>query len=199
MIVVLIEDQALLRSTLITALSQLPEYHLAAYSDKASDAVQLCRAHHPDLVIMDIFTSDGNGIDCAAEVKRLFPAVKVMILTGVEDDRLVQAAEEAGADLFAYKSLSLEEFVQLLGNAGKPYRIFPTPKAAGTDHPVFTQLEIQMLELLAKGRTSREIASELFLGYGTVRVYISRMYAATGMKTRAQLVAYAITNNVIKP
>lgn len=197
--VVLIEDQTLLRSTLITALSQLPAYRLAAYSDKASDAVRLCQAHHPDLVIMDIFTNDGNGIDCAAEVKRLFPSVKIMILTGVEDDRLVKAAEDAGVDLFAHKSLSLEEFVQLLGNAEKPYRIFPARKTVDTNYPEFTRLEIQMLELLAKGRTSREIASELYLGYGTVRVYISRMYAATGMKTRAQLVAYAIGNGIIKP
>jgi DNA-binding NarL/FixJ family response regulator len=197
--VLLIEDQALLGSALAKALGQSQEIELIGFSDKASEALALCCSLSPDIVIMDIFTVDGNGIECTALIKREFPLIKVLILTGVEDDRLVKAAEAAGADLFAHKSISLDDLLELLRNAHKPYRIFPRISAEAMAMPALSDLELRILQLLAKGKTSREVASELFLSYGTVRVYISRMYATTGMKSRAQLVAYALRCGMIAP
>ena len=190
--VVLIEDQILLSSTLVKALEQSPDIEVAGQSDKASDAMQLCQANNPDIVIMDVFTRDGNGIECTAQLKQAFPDIKVMIMTGVEDERLVRAAEEAGADLFVWKNLSLEDLTAFIRNANKPYRVFPGI-ASDVPAPVkFTEVDKRILQLLAQGKSSREIAAELYLGYGTVRLYISRMYTATGFKSRAQLVAHAL-------
>jgi len=194
---VLIEDQILLSSTLIKALGQIPDISIAAYSDKASEAINLCRMHHPDLVIMDIFTNGGSGIEATAQIKQLFPEIKVFILTGIEDDHLIKAAEDAGADIFARKSMSLDELTEFIQLAHKPYRIFPG-KQYGTGKPVkLSDLEIRIIRLLAKGKSTREIASDLFLSYGTVRVYISHLYMTTGFKSRAQLVAFALRNNMI--
>ncbi len=106
--VILIEDQTLLSSTLAKALEQSPDIEIAGMSDKATEAMQLCRKYDPDVVIMDVFTKEGNGIECTARLKRAFPHIKVLIMTGVEDDRLVQA-DEAGADLFVWKNLSLDK------------------------------------------------------------------------------------------
>ncbi|NCB31692.1 MAG: response regulator transcription factor, partial [Clostridia bacterium] len=124
--VVLIEDQNLLSSTLARALEQNPDIEIAGMSDKASDAMALCQSYNPDVVIMDVFTRDGNGIACTGQLKRTFPHIKVLIMTGVEDDRLVQAADEAGADLFVWKNLSLDDLMEFIRNAQKPYRIFPS-------------------------------------------------------------------------
>lgn len=195
--VVYIEDQNLLASTLVKALNQIPDMEIAAQSDKASDALKLCQMHHPDLVIMDIYTNDGNGIEYTARIKQAFPQTKVLILTGVEEDWLVKAAEDAGADLFARKNLSLNELTELIQYARKPYRVFPLTQQDCDKAPAFSDLEISIIRLLARGKSSKEIAAELFLGYGTVRVYISRMYASTGLKSRAQLVAHALRHNLI--
>lgn len=89
---VLIEDQMLLSSTLSEVFRQDRDIEIVGQSDKASDADQLCRTHHPDLVLMDVFTRDGNGIEVTAELKKTFPELKVLIMTGVEDERLVRAA-----------------------------------------------------------------------------------------------------------
>lgn len=196
--VVLIEDQMLLSSTLMKALEEIPEIKVVGQSDKASDAVSLCRRHGPDLVIMDIFTRGGNGIDATAKIKQLFPDIKVLILTGVEDDYLVEAAEKAGADLFARKNVSLDELIGFIQLAQKPYRVFPDIKTTKEELVLFNELELRIIRLMALGKTTREIASELFLGYGTIRVYISRLYATTGLKSRAQLVAFAIRNHMIE-
>jgi|LSQX01.3.fsa_nt_gb DNA-binding NarL/FixJ family response regulator len=195
--VIYIEDQNLLASTLVKVMNQIPDMEIVAQSDKASDAFRLCQIHHPDLVIMDIFTNDGNGIESTVLIKKFFPQIKVLILTGVEEDWLVKAAEEAGADLFARKNLSLNELTDLIQYARMPYRVFPQIQADTEKTAIFSELEIKIIRLLALGKSSKEIAAELFLGYGTVRVYISRMYATTGLKSRAQLVAYALRNNMI--
>lgn len=195
---VLIEDQALLSSTLTEALSRDGEIEIVGQSDRASDAVRLCETHRPDIVIMDVFTKDGNGIEVTAELKRAFPEVKVLIMTGVEDERLVLAAEAAGADLFVWKNLSLSELMDFIRGAKKPYRIFPNV-SSDLPRPVkFSEADLRILGLLARGKTSREIADELFLSYGTVRLYISRMYTNTGLKSRAQLVTYALRQGLIK-
>lgn len=196
--VVLIEDQNLLSSTLVKALEQNLDIEIAGMSDKASDAMQLCGRYNPDVVIMDVFTKDGNGIECTAQLKLVFPHIKVLIMTGVEDERLVQAADEAGADLFVWKNLSLDELVDFIRNAKKPYRVFPSVHCDALNSVKFSDMDIRILRLLAQGKTSREIAAELFLAYGTVRLYISRMYTATGFKSRAQLVTYALRCGLIE-
>ncbi len=190
--VILIEDQALLSSTLMMALKQKDDIEIVAHSDKASDAVKLCQAHHPDIVVMDVFTNDGNGIEYTAQLKQLFPNIKVLIMTGIEDNSLVQSAEEAGADVFVWKDLSLDELTEFIYSAKKPYRIFPSIQSDFPKPHKFSNVDLGILRLLAKGKSTREIAAELFLGYGTVRLYISRMYAATGFKSRAQLITYAL-------
>lgn len=195
--VILIEDQKLLSSTLARALQQSADIEIVAISDKADDALELCRKHNPEVVIMDVFTREGNGIECTAQLKKVFPQIKVLIMTGVEDSRLIQEAEKAGADLFVWKNLSLEDLLDFIRNAKKPYRIFPDIYSAEQRQSQFSDTDLRILHLLARGKSTREIAAELFLAYGTVRLYISRMYAATGLKSRAQLVAYAIRCGLI--
>ena len=197
--VLLIEDQKLLCSTLIRALEKEEDIDIVGQSDKASDAVELCAALNPDVVVMDVFTRDGSGIEATRRLKQAFPQIKVLVMTGVEDDDLVRAAEEAGADLFFWKHLSLDELIDFIRGARKSLRIFPAVAPDSAQPVKFSSLELRILRLLAQGKSSREIAEALFLGYGTVRIYISRMYAATGFKSRAQLVAYALRCGLISP
>lgn len=197
--VLLIEDQNLLISTLVSALEAEDGIEIVGQSDRASDSLSLCERLKPDIVVMDVYTKQGNGIEYTERIKQRFPQIKVLVLTGMEDERLVRAAENAGADFFAWKNISLEELLDFIRNAGKPYRIFPRTDPHKCDPAKLSAVDLQIINLLARGRSSREIAEELFLGYGTVRLYISRMYAATGLKSRAQLVAYALRCGLIEP
>ncbi len=196
--VILIEDQILLSTTLADALGKYDDIEVIGQSDKASDALKLCDSLDPDIVIMDIYTRDGNGLEATVKIKEAYPNIKVMVMTGVEDERLVPAAKESGADLFVWKSIPLEEMVELIRASQKPYKIFPETSKANQNPLKFNKTEINILRLIAKGMTTREISTELFLSYGTVRLYISRMYGTTGFKSRAKLVAYALKNGFIK-
>lgn len=196
--VVLIEDQALLRSTLVKALEQVSDIKIVAQSGKASEAAELCQKHRPDMVVMDIFTAEGNGLDYTAAIKKTFPNIKVFVMTEAENEQFVQAAEKAGADLFAWKNLSLDDFTDLIRHSKKPYRVFPKLLNNSQPKVSFSEIEIQIIRLLAQGKSAREIAVEKYLEYGTIRAYISRMYSKTGLRSRAQLVAYALRRGLIR-
>ncbi|NLM77142.1 MAG: response regulator transcription factor [Ruminococcaceae bacterium] len=196
--IILIEDQNLLSTTLRKALEQVPDIEVVGQSDKASDAPDLCTRLQPDIVVMDVFTREGSGIDYTARIKQAFPKIKVLVMTGVEDDRLVEAAEEAGADMFIWKNTSLEELTEFIRYAQKDYRLFPSLNVDNGKKASFSDLDLRIVALLAQGKSAREIASELYLGYGTVRIHISHLYASTGLKSRAQLVAYAMRAGLIR-
>lgn len=195
--IVLIEDQALLSSTLIKLLTQVPDLDVVAHSEKATDVHDLCREHQPDLVMMDVFTREGNGIEETARLKQAYPHIKVLVLTGVEDTHLVRAADAAGADMLVWKNTPFSELVAFIHNTKNHYRMFPDTTLDRETPSDFSDTDLQILNLLAKGKSAREVAAEMYLGYGTIRMYISKMYAATGMKTRAQLVAHALGKGLI--
>ena len=197
--IVVIEDQALLASTLVQALQLEDEIVVVGQSDKANDALELCATQRPDIVLMDIFTKEGNGIEVTARLKREYPGIKVFIMTGVNHEHLVLAAEAAGADMFVWKDLAFNDLVQFIRTAKKSYRIFPGTPRQGAAKTEFSHMDLQILQLLSAGKTTQEIAEALFLSNGTVRHYISRMYGSTGLKSRAQLVSYALKEGLIKP
>ena len=196
--VILIEDQNLLASALASALDK-DDIELVGQSDKASDVLNLCRELAPDLVIMDVYTKEGNGIEYTARLKKTYPKTKVLVISGMNDDRLIQAAEEAGADFFAWKDLALDDLLDMVRNSKKPYRIFPNADLEQKESARLSHVDMKIISLLANGKSTREIADELYLGYGTVRLYISRLYTVTGLKSRAQLVAYALRLGLIGP
>ena len=189
--VILIEDQVLLSTTLKKALEQVPDIQVVAQSDKAVEVIDLCKKHKPDIVIMDIFTNKGNGLDYISPIKQGFPNTKVFIITGVENEQLLLSAEKAGADLFAWKNIPLDELTDLIKYSKKSYRVFPKISKQPQKIKSLSDIEIKIIRLLSQGKSTKEVAAELYLEYGTVRVYISHMFTKVGVKSRAQLVAYA--------
>ncbi len=195
--IILIEDQTLLATTLIKALEEYDDIEIVAHSTDATDAPHLCRAFNPDIVLMDVYTKNGNGIDVTKELKRDFPQIKVFLMTGIDRNHLVEDARRAGADIFIWKDLPLPGLVEFIRTSEKSYKIFPETIQGLPEQKVLSSGDIRIIDLMAKGRTTQEIAEELFLSYGTVRLYISKMYQSTGLKSRAQLVSYALKRGLI--
>lgn len=196
--ILLIEDQTLLATTMMKALNEYEDIEVVAYSTEANQALSLCAEYNPDIVLMDVYTKNGNGIEVTKKLKQHYPKVKVFLMTGIDRDHLIEDAKIAGADIFVWKDLSLHDLVKFIRAADQPYRIFPDP-ALKRKESLLSATDLKILDLMAKGLTTQEIAEDLFLSYGTVRLYISKMYQATGLKNRAQLVNYAIKLGLIDP
>lgn len=193
--VLLIEDQTLLATTLTKALNEYDDIEVVGHSVEAKEALNLCRQLMPDIVLMDVYTKNGNGIEATKEIKEEFPEIKVLLMTGIDRDYLIEDAKKAGADIFVWKDLPLVDLVEFIRSADRPYSIFPESNKSKMHALSATDLEI--LSLMAKGLTTQEIAEKVFLSYGTVRLYISKMYQTTGLKSRAQLVSYALKAGLI--
>ncbi len=197
--ILLIEDQKLLATTLIKALGEYDDIEIVAHSDKAKEAPNLCRTLEPDIVLMDVYTKDGNGIEITGLLKKEFPYIKVILMTGIDRDHLVGDAKHAGADVFVWKDIPLPDLIEFIRTSEKSYKIFPQASFEASGNKALSTGDIKIIELMARGLTTQEIAEELFLSYGTVRLYISKMYQATGLKSRAQLVSYALQKGLICP
>ncbi len=199
--ILIIEDQMLLCETLVAALADNQDFEIVGASECADQALELCKTKKPDIVLMDIYTRSGNGIDAARTIKSEMQQVKVLILSAFGDENNIQSAMDAGADGYVLKDVQLEELVSIIRDTMKKYRIFPAQKEArkpgGQVRAVFSDTELSILHLLLEGKSAREISELLFLSHGTVRNYISRMLLRYGFKDRLQLVMFAASEGCL--
>jgi len=124
---VLIKDQNHHKNELEDIIGQLPDIEIVAESYTANDAAIQCAIHSPEFVIIDTLANDADTPGIVARIKQDFPAIKVFVLTGGKDDPLAFKVKAAGADLVARRTISLNEWRQLIRYAQKHYRVYSNP------------------------------------------------------------------------
>lgn len=130
---ILIKDQNHHKNELEDIIGQLQDIEIIAQSHTANDASIQCALHSPEFVIIDTLANDEDIPEIVARIKQDFPTVKVFVLTCGKDDRLAVKVKEAGADLVARRTISLNEWRQLIRYAQKHYRVYSNPYAKPND------------------------------------------------------------------
>ena len=156
----------------------------------------------PDLVLMDVCTEGSmSGLDAARIIRERFPSIKVIVMSGFDEITYAPRAREAGAQAFIFKSKSLGYFEEVATGVmeGKTYypeaRKIPMP----TGEAPLTEREMEILRLMCKHMTSKEIGEELFISENTVKYHKSNMLAKTGFTKAVDLAFYMITKGWINP
>lgn len=108
-------------------LERLTDTEVLIRSGSMEDAPELCTAHAPDLIIIDVCSQDGEELDYIAPVKRDYPNVKVCVVLDATNDVLTKKAESSGADIVAPQNISPDELMLLFKYTQKHYRVFPKP------------------------------------------------------------------------
>ncbi len=163
----------------------------------------------PDVVVLDIAMPLLNGLDAARQLKRMMPAVKVIFLTVSEDPDLAAEAFRAGASGYLLKNSAASELLQAIREVSRG-RSYVTPLATGGLVGSFLQepgpakkadglspRQREVLQLLAEGRTMKEIARILKITARTVAFHKYGMMAELGIRTSAELVQFAIKHHVV--
>ena len=163
-------------------------------------------AVNPDIVLMDIFLPRMSGIECTARLKLSLPKIQILMLTAVEDDELVFMALEAGADGYLLKRTTPEDLrmamLDVLGG-GAPMtseiarRVVESfRRAAKSPKPTvnLSAREEEVLILLSKGYSNKEIASQLSIGNETVGSHLKHIYEKMHVRSRAEAVARYMTS-----
>ncbi|MEO7652092.1 MAG: response regulator transcription factor [Bryobacteraceae bacterium] len=210
--VLVVDDHKIVRDGIKTILERTTDFRVIAEAEDGSDAVQICKRTHPDLVLMDIGLPGMNGIEATTEVLRHCPTTKVMILSMYDDEHSVVSAIRSGARAFLQKKASSGDLLDALRAVahGGSYlssqvsdhllsriqRGDLDTKAAPGPLDGLSPRELQVLRLVAEGRTSKEIASLLELGLQTVRSYRKTMMKKIGVTNIASLTQVALASGI---
>lgn len=200
--VLIVDDHESISDSLSQALTSSEAFTVVGILKSAAHADLYCMKLKPDLVLMDVCTEGGaSGLEATKVVREKYPQIKVIVMSGFDEVSYAPRAKEAGADVFVYKSKSLEYFVQVATGVMENQQFFPEPKTISTEvgEAPLTEREMEVLRLLCKHMTNKEIAEELFISEHTVKYHKSNMLAKTGFKKTVDLAFYMISKGIINP
>lgn len=206
--VLLVDDHKIMRDGIKAILKHSEEFHVVGEAETGSDAVQMCRKMKPGIVLMDIGLPGLNGIEATTEVLRHCPDTKIVILSMYDDEHSVVNAIRSGARAFVLKKASDNDLIDALRTVAKGgsylspqvsdrllHRIQRGDLEAKSVSSALDDLsprELQVLRLVAEGKTSKEVAVMLDLGLQTVRSYRKTMMKKLGVNNVAGLTQLAL-------
>ena len=220
--VLVADDQAAVREGLATLLDLTPGIDVVGQARDGAQAVRLVAEHAPDVVLMDLHMPGMDGIQATEQITREHPATRVVVLTTYADDASIQGALRAGALGYLTKDADrvqiaravqaaaggqsvLDEAVQrkliaaIGSGAASPAAAAPSADSAPpSPAPVgLTAREVDVLRLIAAGKSNLEIAKDLFVSEATVKTHINHVFAKTGARDRAQAVRFAYQHGLV--
>ncbi|SDH17244.1 DNA-binding response regulator, NarL/FixJ family, contains REC and HTH domains [Sinosporangium album] len=214
--VLVVDDQRLIREAIASLLGIQPGIAVVGTAGDGRDAVEQAVSLAPDVVLMDVRMPEMDGVAALAALRDRAPGVRVVMLTTFDDEEYVVQALRAGATGYLLKDLPARELAAAvrLAHAGVAQfdpaatarlasAIADRPGArpgTGTSTPPGTSLtsrEVDVLRLIARGSTNREIAGRLHLSEGTVKNHISRILTRLGLRDRTQAAVYARDHDLL--
>jgi DNA-binding NarL/FixJ family response regulator len=203
--VLIVDDHPLFRDGLRGLLESTVDVLVVGEAADGTEAVRLARSVQPDVVLMDLNLPGTNGIEATRQIVHDSPRVAVLVVTMFEDDESVFSALRAGARGYLLKGASQQQTLRAIRAVGDGEAIFspgvaqrvmryfaepPAPKLARL-FPELSQREMEVLGLIARGRTNQEIADELVLSLKTVRNHVSNICGKLQVADRTQAVIRA--------
>ena len=215
--VVIADDQSLVRAGFHVLLDSAPDIEVAGEAANGAEAVELARAYRPDVVLMDVRMPVMDGIEATRRITHdeNSSGVHILILTTFDRDEYVYEALRAGAAGFLLKDAPPEQLVDAIRVVASGEALLAPsitrrvieafvrrpPPAEGVPERVssLTAREVEVLRLIASGRSNAEIATELYLGETTVKTHVARILQKLGLRDRVQAVVLAYETGLVQP
>ncbi len=207
-----VDDVPLFRAGLTAALRGAG-HDVVGEAGDGEGAVALAETHQPDIVLLDILMPGVSGIEVLEKIQAVAPDSEVVLLTGSESEEDMVAAIKGGSRGYILKDMPFEELVSSIdtvakggaaispGMAGKLFdvtrHLLRHQELLASRKPTLTGREIEVLELVADGKTSREIGDLLYISENTVKNHIRNILDKLGLHSRNEAVLYAIKENLI--
>lgn len=206
------DDHALMRQGLRKILEERRDWRVVAEAGNGRDAVRDALALHPDVAVLDIGMPVLNGIEATRQIVRRAPAVRVLILSMHHDQAYVTQAVQAGARGYLLKDSAGTELLEAVAAvaAGKSFFSSSVAEAMLDDyvrsladrgildrHDALSEREREVLQLVAEGRSSKEIADLLSISPATVETHRAHLLQKLGLKNTAEVVLYAARRGIV--
>lgn len=205
--IVIADDHEIVRSGIRRLLSVDKGLRIIDEASNGEDAVNLIKYHQPDVALLDIMMPKMTGIEVAEIIKKEMQGIYIIILTAFEDFKHIDNALRVGADGYLSKDVSAKELTNSIRTVLRGERVFSRSIIriiqnqfsidAKSDEPpvLISKREQEVLNLVAEGMTSQEIADKLFISVRTVEAHRYNLMQKLGVKNTASLVRYASMNN----
>jgi len=213
--ILLADDHEIVRRGLCALLQKREGWEVCGEASDGREAIEMAKQLKPDVVIVDIGMPFLNGLDTTRQLVELDPSFKVIVLTITDSDQVIREALDAGARGFVLKSDAARDLVSAV-EAIQSKRMFFTPRVndlvlqgfldkghaisrnEAPNLPILTAREREVTQLLAEGKSSKEVATLLNLSTKTVETHRSNIMRKLSLHSIRDLVVYAIKNNIIQ-
>lgn len=198
--VLIVDDQVLVRQGLVTLLSLEEDLNVVGEASDGNEAVSQCGFLQPDVVLMDIRMPNKNGVEAAGDIRKRYPTTKVLMLTTYDEDEMIVGALQSGASGYLLKDAPSEKLAAAIRAVFEGYtQLGPTvtPKVVslmnsqkvkrGELLKSFSPREAEIIELVASGKSNKEIAETLYITHGTVKNYVTKILGQLNLRDRTQL------------
>ena len=213
--VMIADDHAILRAGLRMLVSAQPDMDVISEASDGETAIQTARESKPDVVLLDLTMPRVGGIKALHAIMRDCPEVRVLILTMHDDSAYLRSALAAGASGYLLKRAVDAELIAAI-RAVHRGGVFIDPRLAGTlvqnvlaktgsntrsarPANILSRRELQVLGLVARGYTSAEIATQIYVGVKTIETYRSRFTQKLGLRTRSDVIRFAVQMGLLTP
>lgn len=206
--VLLVDDHEMVRIGLAAVLSTEDGLDIIGEAGNGFDGVRLAKEYKPDVVLMDLVMEGMDGIETTRRIMDILPDCRVIVLTSYLDDEKMYPVIEAGAFSYLLKTSRAVEIADAIRAAARGQSVLESqvaakmmnrlrqPKPSQALHHDLTDREMEVLRLIAQGKSNQEAADELFIGVKTIKFHVTNILAKLGVDDRTQAAIYAHKNGL---
>lgn len=207
--VLLVDDHEMVRIGLAAVLATEDGLEIIGEASNGADGIRLAKEYLPDVILMDLVMEGMDGIETTRSIMELMPQCKIIVLTSYLDDEMMYPVIEAGAFSYLLKTSRAAEIAQAIRAAARGQSILVSqvatkmmnrlrqPKPVASAHEDLTEREMDVLQMIAQGKSNQETADLLFIGVKTVKFHVTNILAKLGVEDRTQAAIYAHKNGLV--
>ena len=200
--ILLVDDHFVVRTGLRAILEDEPDLSVVAEAEDGRQAVELFRVHRPDVTLMDLRMPGLDGVEATRQIREEFPQARVIMLTTYDGDQDILRAVRAGASGYVLKDLTGSELVHAVKavHEGKTYmpEAVASRLAESLSRPELTPRELEVLKMVVKGLSNKEIADALEMSEHTAKTHLKSILAKFGVRDRTEAATAALQRGFVR-
>jgi DNA-binding NarL/FixJ family response regulator len=201
--VLIAEDHAVVRDGLTSVLEFEGDMKVVGHANNGLEAITRFRELNPDIVLMDLVMPGFDGVQAIVAIRAEFPDARILVLTTYDGDEVVFRALESGAKGYLLKDCSTADLLSAVrkvhsGGSHVSERAASQLAERAMKGPTLSAREIEVLQLIAAGKSNKEIASLLFISEGTVKTHVLSIHEKLGVSGRTESVVTAIKRGILR-
>lgn len=197
-----VDDHPAFRAGLTALLESEPDMKVIAEACSGRQAIEMFRQKKPDIVLMDLRLPDLSGVEAIMAIRAEFQEARMIVVTTYDRDEDIYRAMQSGAQSYLLKDMSTQEIVEnvrAVYNGKHPLpAIVANRLATRLKRPDLNQREMEILQMLVKGRSNKEIGASLFLAEDTVKFHLKSLYSKLSVQSRSEAAVRAVLDGIVQ-